>query len=70
MLGITKQALEALTPKQRRRLRLWLKGKTLTEIGWAEGVTRQAVKKSIVSAKKRLKNRWGGVPKGVCSALK
>lgn len=44
-----------LTPPQQRRLRLFLDGHSLTEIGEAEGISHTAAKKSIVTAINKIK---------------
>lgn len=44
-----------LTPTQRRRLRLFAEGLTLTEIGQMEGVTHKAIGESVSTAIEKIK---------------
>lgn len=55
--GLSKLELvmAVMTPIQRRRWRLRLKGKSLREIAKIEGVSFQAIHKSLRLAKKRAK---------------
>jgi len=55
--------LAAMTPLQRRRYRLYIKGNTQAEIARAEGVSQQAVQKCLDNAKKRIKKRLKRVVK-------
>lgn len=56
--------LQNMTPTQRRRYKLYLKGKTFTEIARLEGVCVNVIHKSIKSAKKRAGKRLQGVKRG------
>lgn len=56
--------LAVMTAVQRRRWRLYIRGMTLTEIACAEGVSVNAVKKSIKKGQIRAKKRLGGFKKG------
>jgi DNA-binding CsgD family transcriptional regulator len=49
--------LANMTERQRRRYRLYLKGKTYTQIAIIEGISQPAAYHSIKSAEKRVKKR-------------
>lgn len=49
--------LAVMTPKQRRRWRLYKAGWRLVEIAQIEGVARQSIKESLENGKKRAKKR-------------
>lgn len=51
--------LAVMTPKQRRRWRLYLKGKKLSEIASIEGVGYQRIQKSLHFGKKRAEKILG-----------
>ena len=54
-------ALQVMTPVQRRRYRLIIRGYTQTEIASLEGVSQQAVCKSLKKAKKTARNKLVGL---------
>lgn len=52
-----KQVLGVMTPTQRRRYKMYLKGYTQAQIAQAEGVSQQATQKCLNNAIKRIKKR-------------
>lgn len=61
--------LSVMTPIQRRRWRLYLRGKSLREIANEERKSHVAVLKSLRAGKKRAEKRLGWVTKGLPFAL-
>jgi len=53
-----------MKPTQRRRYKFYLKGWSLTRIAEKEGVSIEAVRKSIYSGEKRAEKRLRGLKKG------
>lgn len=49
--------LDNLTPTQRRRYEKYFNGKTYTAIAKSEGVSVEAVRRTIIQVEKRLKRR-------------
>ena len=55
--------LAQMKPVQRRRYKFYLKGWSLTKIAEKEGVSIEAVRKSIYSGEKRAEKRLRGLKK-------
>ena len=56
--------LAQMKPIQRRRYKYYLKGWSLTDIAKKEGISVEAVRKSIYSGEKRADKRLRGLKKG------